>query len=56
MENVHNDISSAIQQHDVSPNQYVRAIRRRRWQPPFQILRTRLEPFLKPWRKSATPR
>lgn len=56
MEDVHNYIGSAIQQDDVPPNQYVRAIRGRRRQLAFQILRARLDPFLKPWRKRAAPR
>lgn len=55
MKNVHNDIGSAIQQNNVSTNQYVRAIRRRRRQPTFQLLRTWLEPLLQSWRKLATP-
>ena len=55
MENVHNDIGPAIQQDNVSPNQYVLALRRRRRQLPFQILRTWLQPFLETWRKLAAP-
>jgi hypothetical protein len=46
MEDVHDDIGSAIQQDNVPANQNVRAIRRGRRQPPFQVLGTRLKSFL----------
>src|SRR5713226_4593883 len=46
MEDVHNDVGSAIHQNDVSPNQHVRAIRRRRRQAALKVFGTGLEPFL----------
>ena len=51
VKDVQHYVSPAIQQDDVSSNQNVRAIRRGRRQPPFQVLRTRLQAFLKTWRK-----
>src|SRR5258708_26660240 len=54
MEDVDDHIGSAVQQNDVPPNQDVRAIGRRRWEPPLKILRTGLELFLESrWQRAA---
>jgi hypothetical protein len=55
MEEVHDDVCSAIQQNNVSSNQHVRAIRRRRREPPLKVFGTGLKPFLKPRRERAAP-
>jgi hypothetical protein len=53
MDNVDDEIRPAIQQHDVPANDDMRAIRRRRRQPPFQFFRTRLNALLQSWRERA---
>jgi hypothetical protein len=55
VEHVDHYVGSAIQQDNVSTDQDVRAIRGRRWQPPFQFLGTWLQALLEPWWQSATP-
>jgi hypothetical protein len=54
VEDVHDYIRCAIQQNDVSTNQYVGAIRRRWRQPPFEVFGAGLQSLLKPWRERAT--
>ncbi len=51
---VDNQVGSAIQQHDVSSDQDVCALRRRRSQAYFQILGYGLQAFLEAWRQCAT--
>jgi hypothetical protein len=51
---VDDQVGSAIQQHDVSSDQDVCALRRRRSQAHFQILGYGLQAFLEAWRKCAT--
>ena len=56
VKDIHDHIGSAIQQNDVSSNQYVRAIGRRRRQPTLKLFGTRLETLLEPWWQGTTPR
>jgi hypothetical protein len=56
VEDVHNDVGSAIQQNDVSTDQHVRAIGWRRRQAPLEFFRAGLEALLEPRRQSAAPR
>ena len=51
MEDVDNNISLAIQQDKVSTDHQMSAVGRRGRQLPFELFRTRLEPFLESWGK-----
>ena len=53
-DDVDNQVGSAIQQHDVSSDQDVCALRRRRSQAYFQIPGYGLQAFLEAWRQCAT--
>jgi hypothetical protein len=56
VEDVHNDVGSAIQQNDVSPDQHMRAIGWRGRKTPLEFFRAGLEALLEPRRQSATAR
>ncbi len=53
MKNVHDQETPGVQQDDVTPDDYVPAIPRRRWQPAFQIFRAALHLFPQARRKRA---
>jgi hypothetical protein len=55
MENIDHYVRPAVQQHDVTANEHVSAVRGRRWQTLFEVWRTGLDALLQPWRERAAP-
>ena len=53
MEDVYDHIGAAVQKYDVSADEHVRAIRRRRWQAALEIFRAVVHTLLQTWRQGA---